>query len=349
MDGSFPHDHRQQETVHASPARPSLSVVAPCFNEEGSLRELYRRLSAVCDVEARGDYEIVLVDDGSSDQTRDIIEALSAEDERVVGVVLSRNHGHQLALTAGLNICRGERILIVDADLQDPPELLGSMMGMMDDGADVVYGKRRTRTGETWSKKATAALFYRLLSRMVDIKIPVDTGDFRLISRRALDVLNAMPERHRFIRGMVSWIGFKQVPIEYDREERHAGETKYPFRKMLIFAIDAITGFSTVPLRFATYLGFLFGLVGLLFMAYTAYSYFSGIAIQGWTTVMTVTLMLGSTQLFVLGVVGEYLGRLYTQSKDRPLFVIQDIVRSRSAEEPEARIDAGAAIGSGRA
>jgi dolichol-phosphate mannosyltransferase len=306
---------------------PKLSVVSPCYNEEGSLSELYRRLSAVCRAEVGEDYEIVLLDDGSSDRTRSIIGELCGNDDHIVGVFLSRNHGHQLALSAGLSVCRGQRILIIDADLQDPPELLGGMMRLMDEGADVVYGQRRERRGEPPFKKLSAVLFYRLLNRLVDIKIPVDTGDFRLMSRRTLDELNRMPEQHRFIRGMVSWIGFRQVPLLYERQERFAGETKYPFRKMLRFAFDAISGFSIVPLRVATYLGFLCAVLGLVFFAYTVYSYLAGIAIQGWTTLMTVVLILGSGQLLVLGVIGEYLGRLYIQSKNRPLFIIEEIVR----------------------
>jgi dolichol-phosphate mannosyltransferase len=224
-------------------------------------------------------------------------------------------------------VCRGQRVLIIDADLQDPPELLTGMMKLMDEGADVVYGQRRERRGESPFKKFSAVLFYRLLNRLVDIKIPVDTGDFRLMSRRTLDELNRMPERHRFIRGMVSWIGFRQVPLLYERQERFAGETKYPFRKMLRFAFDAISGFSIVPLRIATYLGFICAVLGLFFFAYTVYSYLSGIALQGWTTLMTVVLILGSGQLLVLGVLGEYLGRLYIESKSRPLFIIEEIVR----------------------
>lgn len=316
-----------------SASEPRLSVVSPCFNEEESLPELYRRLTAACEADVGEDYEIVLVDDGSTDGTRATINRLCEDDPRVVGVILSKNHGHQLALSAGLHVCRGQRILIVDADLQDPPELLGDMMRLMDEGADVVYGQRQERRGESAFKKLTALAFYRLLNRLIDIKIPVDVGDFRLMSRRALNELNRMPEQHRFIRGMVSWIGFRQVPLVYERQERYAGVTKYPFRKMLRFAIDAISGFSTGPLRIATYLGFICALIGMLFLGYTAYSYFSGIAIQGWTTLMSVVLILGSGQLLVLGVMGEYIGRLYTQSKNRPLFIIEDVVRSPVAED----------------
>jgi len=312
---------------------PKLSVVAPCYNEQASVRELYRRVAGACEAEVKDEYEIVLVDDGSSDQTRSLIRELSENDPHVVGVFLSRNHGHQLALSAGLHVCRGRRILIIDADLQDPPELLGDMMRLMDrERADVVYGRRSQRHGESAFKKLSAAIFYRLLNSLVDVNVPVDTGDFRLMSRRTLDELKRMPEQHRFIRGMVSWIGFRQVPLDYQRHERFGGETKYPFKKMLRFAIDAISGFSIVPLRFATYLGFICAIMGMFFFSYTVYSYVSGIAIQGWTTLMTVVLILGSGQLFVLGVIGEYLGRLYMQSKSRPLFIIEEVVRDGRAD-----------------
>jgi dolichol-phosphate mannosyltransferase len=311
---------------------PTLSIVSPCYNEQECLPEVYRRLTAICNALRIADYEIVLVDDGSADRTRTIIRQFCEQDPQVVGVFLSRNHGHQLALTAGLQNCRGARVLIIDADLQDPPELLGDMMRLMDDGADVVYGQRQERRGESTVKRLTALVFYRLLNKLIDVKIPPDTGDFRLMSRRTLDEFNRMPEQHRFVRGMVSWIGFRQVPLVYNRHERFAGRTKYPFKKMLRFAMDAISGFSIVPLRIATYLGFIFSVLGLFFFAYTIYSYATGIAIRGWTTLMTVVLTLGSAQLFVLGVIGEYLGRLYIQSKNRPLFIVDEVVRLSSPE-----------------
>jgi dolichol-phosphate mannosyltransferase len=218
----------------------------------------------------------------------------------------------------------------MDADLQDPPELLPTMMARMDDGCDVVYGQRRSRAGETWFKKATASLFYRLLDSIIDIKIPLNTGDFRIMSRRALDVLMSMPEQHRFVRGMVSWIGLRQEPILYDRAARFAGETKYPSHKMLQFAFDAITGFSTQPLRAASYLGIAFGVCGLLLLVYILGSWVTGHTVEGWTSLMVVVITLGSAQLFVLGLMGEYLGRLYIEAKRRPLFVIDQVVNGRS-------------------
>src|SRR5476651_456696 len=259
--------------------RPALSVVAPCYNEEGVLPEFVRRTAAVLDGLGQGkgiSTEIVLVDDGSRDGTWAVITEAAAQDPRIVGVRLMRNHGHQLALTAGLSVCRGERVLIIDADLQDPPELLPDMIALMDQGADVVYGRRRKRAGESLFKRASAALFYRLIGRMTDVEIPSDAGDFRLLTRRVLDLLLAMPERHRFIRGMVAWIGGKQVPLLYDRDARAAGESKYPLGKMIRFAVDAITAFSVVPLMASMTIGWIMALVGLAFFAYSIVGWFLG-------------------------------------------------------------------------
>jgi dolichol-phosphate mannosyltransferase len=303
---------------------PGLSIVVPCYNEAPNIALLYARLVAAADPLERP-YEIVLIDDGSRDGTWSLIADLTERDPRVVGVKLSRNHGHQLALSAGLSVCAGERILVIDADLQDPPELLPDMMARMDEGYDVVYGQRTDREGETAFKKITAHLFYRLIARLVDVPIPVDTGDFRLVSRRALDTLNAMPERHRFIRGMVSWIGYPQIALPYRRAARNAGETKYPLKKMIQFSVDAITSFSIVPLRVASFLGVGAALLAMVVAAYALASWMSGEAVQGWTSLMVITLMLGGAQLLVLGLMGEYLGRLYIESKGRPLFVIEEL------------------------
>src|SRR5690348_16238411 len=235
---------------------PKLSIVVPCYNEEACLRALYDRLTAAAARSVGSSYELVFVNDGSSDGSWEVMRSLAAQDSHVVAINLSRNHGHQLALTAGLDLCQGEKILIIDADLQDPPELLPAMLETMQEtGADVVYGVRKSRRGDTAFKKATAHGFYRLLSRATDVDIPLDTGDFRLMSRRALDALLALPEQARFIRGMVAWIGFKQVPFVYDRQERVAGTTKYPLNKMVRFALDALTGFSSAPLKLASYAG----------------------------------------------------------------------------------------------
>ncbi len=307
------------------PARPALSVVAPCYDEEGVLPEFLRRIGAVLDG-IGGTAEIVLVDDGSRDSTWAILNEAASRDRRIVAVRLMRNHGHQLALTAGLSVCRGERVLIIDADLQDPPELLPEMMRLMDRGADVVYGQRRQREGETLFKRASASAFYRLVGRMTDVDIPLDAGDFRLITRRVLDLLLAMPERHRFLRGMVAWIGGRQVPIVYDRKARVAGESKYPLSKMIHFAADAITAFSVMPLRAAMTIGWVMAIAGLAFFVYSIVGWLLGYNLPGWTSLMAAMGLLGGMQFLILGIIGAYLGRLYDQSKGRPLFMIREIV-----------------------
>jgi dolichol-phosphate mannosyltransferase len=274
------------------------------------------------------DFELILVNDGSPDGTWVGICALAEADARVIGVNLSRNHGHQLALSAGLSLARGERILVIDADLQDPPELLPQMMRALDEGADVAYGQRTQRAGESLFKRATAAMFYRLLRRLTDVQIPRDTGDFRLLSRRVLDVLNGMPESHRFLRGMVSWVGFRQVAVPYQRDVRATGSSSYPLRMMLRLAFDAITAFSTRPLRLASLLGLAFGGLGAVGVLITIVGWSMGATVPGWASVMVILLTLGGIQLAVLGIIGEYLGRLYIEVKRRPLFIIQEI-RSR--------------------
>lgn len=305
---------------------PKLSVVVPCYNEEGCLELLHGRVSAAARAAVGDDYEIVLVNDGSRDGSWAVMQRLSAGDPRLVAINLSRNHGHQLALTAGLDLCAGERILVIDADLQDPPEMLTDMLATLrEQGADVVYAVRRKREGETFFKKVTAAFFYRMLDRITDTPIPLDTGDFRLMTRRALDAFLSMPEQARFVRGMVAWVGFRQVPFVYDRHERHAGETKYPLARMIRFALDAVTGFSTAPLRFASHAGLaLTGLSALLFL-YIVIGWLFGNAVQGWTSTMLVVVFLGAVQMFVLGMIGEYLGRLYVESKRRPLYLVADV------------------------
>lgn len=271
---------------------------------------------------------MILVNDGSRDSTWQHMESLARRDSSVVAIDLSRNFGHQIALSAGLKLARGQYVLILDADLQDPPELLPEMIELMKrESADVVYGQRRSREGESKFKLLTATFFYRLLRRMTDVDIPLDTGDFRLMSRRALRIINDMPEHHRFIRGMVGWIGFHQIPVLYDRKERFAGATKYPFKRMLKFALDAITGFSTVPLRLAVYSGLIAGLVAVALMIYVLGSWMSGHVVQGWTSLTMIVLWISSLQLLISGVMGEYLGRLYLESKRRPLFIIKGALR----------------------
>jgi len=311
----------------------ALSIVVPCFNEEACLAALHERLSAAARSAVAADYEIVLVNDGSRDKSWDLMRTIAADDGHVVAVNLSRNHGHQLALTAGLDLCRGDKILIIDADLQDPPELLPDMMRVMrDQDADVVYGVRRSRSGETAFKRATAHGFYRLLSRATEVDIPLDAGDFRLMSRRALDALLAMREQARFIRGMVAWIGFKQVPFAYDRQERFAGNTKYPLKKMMRFAFDALTGFSSAPLKLASHVGMALSIGSILLILYIAYAWAAGRSIQGWTSLMLVVVVIGAIQMFALALMGEYIGRLYNEAKRRPLYIVQEVAGDRRAE-----------------
>ncbi len=306
--------------------RPALSIVVPCYNEAACLDILHARVSGAARAAVGDDYEIVFVNDGSRDDSWPVMQRLAASDPHLVAINLSRNHGHQLALTAGLDLCCGAQIMIIDADLQDPPELLTDMRATMAaEQADVVYAVRRKREGETLFKKLTAALFYRVLDRVTDTPIPLDTGDFRLMSRRALDAFLSLPEQARFIRGMVAWIGFRQVPFLYDRAERHAGETKYPLAKMIRFALDAMTGFSTAPLRFASHFGLALTGASLLLFVYIAIGFFTGSAVQGWTSTMLVVVLLGAVQMFVLGMIGEYLGRLYVESKRRPLYLVADV------------------------
>jgi dolichol-phosphate mannosyltransferase len=314
--------------------QPFLSVVAPCFNEDVVLPEFYRRTKAVCLALGRP-HEIVLVNDGSTDRTWELVEQLAAGDPAVVGVNLSRNHGHQLALTAGLSVCRGQRVLVIDADLQDPPELLPRMLDLLEQGADVVYGLRRRRAGETWFKRTTAAAFYRLLEWLTDVAVPRDTGDFRLLTRRAVDALGAMPEQHRFLRGMISWIGFCQRPLLYDRDPRFAGETKYPLRRMLRLAFDAITSFSVKPLWLSSVIGVIAGGLSVLLTGYALISWLGGGAALGWTSLMACLAMISSLQFLLLGIHGEYLGRIYEQSKRRPLFIIERVVSGQASDGRE--------------
>jgi dolichol-phosphate mannosyltransferase len=334
---------------------PRLSIVAPCFNEESGINEFLRRTVLAASSVAGQDLEIVAVDDGSSDATWDIISARSRDLPNLVGVRLMRNHGHQIAATAGLAVARGERVLLIDADLQDPPELLLMMMPIMDRGADVVYGQRSHRAGETRFKLVTAAAFYRLLGRLTSVPIPRDTGDFRLMRRRVVDILRAMPERDRFIRGMVSWVGGRQVALPYERDARFAGETKYPLRKMIRFALDAITSFSTVPLRIATWVGFMSALIAAVLVAYTLVQWFAGNTVAGWSSLMAAVASFFSIQFIGMGIMGEYLGRLVEEAKQRPMFMIDCVSRggisrpldllTPSARAPEWRAAVERAIG----
>lgn len=322
-------------TTSSTSASPNLSVVVPCYNEERSIEKLCLRLKAACKATGEANYEIILVNDGSRDRTWMAIIEQCNQDGRVLGVNLSRNHGHQLALSAGLSLCSGKLVLIIDADLQDPPELLQQMTRLIDEGADVVYGQRKTRVGESAFKRSTAAAFYRLLYRVADTGIPVDTGDFRLMRREVVDILNSMPEHHRFIRGMVSWIGYTQVPLPYDRAPRASGETGYSLGKMIGFALDAITGFSIAPLRFSTYLACVFLLLAMVLSVDVLYSVLFLGVVKGWPSLFLAFLLFSSVQLFCIGLMGEYIGRIFVETKRRPLYMIKEVFR-RTIEKPTA-------------
>ncbi|QQN65478.1 glycosyltransferase family 2 protein [Bradyrhizobium diazoefficiens] len=307
-----------------------LSIVVPCYNEVLVLHELVRRCCGSAATAVGASYELILVDDGSTDGTWETMTCLTAHGN-VVAIKLSRNYGHQVATTAGLAAVRGRAVLIIDADLQDPPELLAQMLDKMKQtSADVVYGQRTTRAGETWFKASTARVFYRLLERSTDIFIPVDTGDFRLMSRRIADIIAQMPERDRFIRGMVASIGFKQVAFEYDRHKRYAGCTKYPLAKMVRLAADAFLGYSMVLLRFSSIvaLGLFVAFVGVA--AYSLYVWIYLAVVPVWTRLMLSIIVVSFFQMIALSIIGEYVGRIYLSTKNRPLFIVDSIARGHS-------------------
>lgn len=307
--------------------KPRYSIIAPCFNEAGVLQELHRRVCQVMD-QTGETWELVLINDGSHDRTPEIMRELRVTDRRIKVVDFAKNFGHQIAVTAGMDYAQGDAIVIIDADLQDPPELILQMIERWKEGYEVVYAVRTARKGETWFKEFTAKLFYRIIYRITDVNIPLDTGDFRLMDRKAVEAMKLMKEHHRFIRGMTSWVGFRQTGVNYVREVRFAGETHYPFRKMFKFALDAITGFSYAPLQLATYLGFIIavlsiiGVVGVicarLFVGTTPF--------YGQATTLVTVLFLGGVQLITLGIIGEYLGRIYDEVRGRPLYIVREVL-----------------------
>lgn len=305
---------------------PTISIVLPVFNESQTLPALYARLAGV--MRRLGEsYELVFVNDGSRDGSLDLLKKLAAEDAKIRVVSLSRNFGHQMAITCGLDRARGAAVIVMDADLQDPPELIPTLIERWREGYDVVYAVREERQGESLFKRATAALFYRLIRRLSRVEIPADTGDFRLLSRRAVEGLRATTERNRFVRGLVGWIGYRQTGVRFVREERAAGETKYPFRKMLKFAIDGITSFSFVPLQMATYFGFLISGASFLYIVYAVLQkLLTDRPVTGWTSLMVAMLFLGGVQLITLGIIGEYVGRIYEEVKQRPLYLVDETI-----------------------
>ena len=302
----------------------TFSVVAPIFNEVDSLPELYQRIRKVMGA-SHEPWELVLVDDGSTDGSTDAIRRLAKQDRHVRPVIFARNFGHQIAITAGWDYARGDAVVIIDADLQDPPEAIPELARKWREGFDVVYAIRSEREGESWLKKLTAAAFYRIIYRITDVRIPVDTGDFRLMDRRVVDVLKQMRERHRFPRGMSAWVGFRQAGISYKRGPRFAGSTKYPFRKMVMLALNAITSFSYFPLQVATYFGFFSAGIAILAIPVVIYLRVAGIPqFTGQATTLIAVLFLGGIQLISLGVLGEYIGRLYDEAKARPLYIVSE-------------------------
>jgi dolichol-phosphate mannosyltransferase len=308
-----------KEGVH-----PVFSIIAPIFNEQESLAELYRRISAIMDTTGEP-WELVLVNDGSTDRSEEMIRGLARQDGRVRPVLFARNFGHQIAVTAGLDYARGQAVVIIDADLQDPPELILEMIEKWREGYEVVYAVRSGREGESWFKTFTASFFYRLIHRITDVKIPLDTGDFRLIDRKVVDVLNQMRERHRFLRGMAAWVGFKQTGITYQRAARFAGETKYPFRKMFRLAINAITGFSYFPLQVATFLGFIAAALSIIAIPVVVFlRLISSQQLIGQATTLIAVLFFGGVQLICLGILGEYIGRIYDEVRGRPLYIVRE-------------------------
>jgi len=303
--------------------KPTFSIVAPAYNEEKVLPELYQRVCAV--MEAVGEsWELILVDDGSRDHSAEVIAGLHAQDHRVKGLAFSRNFGFQVAATAALEHAQGDAVILTDADLQDPPEVYPEMIARWREGYDVVYGVRASREGETWFKLLTARLFYRLIYRITDVNIPLDTGDFRLMDRRVVEAIKKMPERKRFLRGMVPWVGFKQSGVEYERRSRFAGQSKFSsVRKMLPFALDAITSFSYFPLQLASYLGFIIaGISALAIVLVIFLRLFYQTPLSGQATTLVAVLFLGGVQLISLGIIGEYLGRIYDEVKGRPLYLV---------------------------
>lgn len=307
------------------PPHLKYSIVVPIFNEEEIVVEMHRRMAAVLDG-LDGPSELILVNDGSRDRSLDRIRGIAARDPRVKVLSFSRNFGHQMAITAGIDHASGEAVVVIDSDLQDPPEVIPDLINAWKNGAELVYAQRSERKGETFFKKFTASFFYRLITSMTDLKIPVDTGDFRLMDRRVVEALKQVREHHRFMRGLSVWVGFKQAGVQYVRQERFAGETKYPLKKMVRFAADGITSFSYVPLQLATTAGFIFAGVALVAIPvvaalrwFASFDFFTGQA-----TTLIAVLFLGGIQLIFLGILGEYLGRIYDEVKKRPLYIVSE-------------------------
>jgi glycosyltransferase involved in cell wall biosynthesis len=304
-----------------------LSLVIPCFNEEEVITETIKSLKSFYERLKDLEVEIIFVDDGSKDNTRQLLKNYAAQDSKIKVICFSRNFGHQIAVTAGIDAASGDAVVLIDADLQDPPDVVHQMIDKWKEGYDVVYGKRIERPGESVFKLASARGFYRLLNQLSDVPIPLDTGDFRLMNRAVVDTLRAMPERDRFVRGMVSWVGFKQTALPYIRAERFAGQSKYPLRKMLRFATDGILSFSTKPLQISVGVGMISAVIALIGIMYALFlRIFTSTWVEGWTALMIAFLFIGGVQLVCIGILGEYIGRIYNEIKNRPLYVVQEYV-----------------------
>ena len=326
--------------------KPVLSVVVPVYNEEVVVFESYKRLKEVLE-SLHEAYELIFVNDGSRDATPDIVRSICEADSTVHFIDFARNFGHQTAITAGMDYASGEAVVVIDADLQDPPEVIPAMIAKWREGYDVVYGKRAERKGETLFKRFTSAAFYRVLQKLTDVDIPVDTGDFRLIDRKVCDALKLVKERNRYIRGIISWLGFRQTGVEFVRDKRFAGETKYPFKKMLRFAFDGITSFSVRPLKLSSYVGGIVSFVGFIYLLVVMYEkLFTNLTVTGWTSMMAVSLFFNGVVLMMLGIIGEYIGRIYDEAKGRPLYVVRETVhyaraKSHTAVRPKLAVDLG--------
>ncbi|WVE39014.1 glycosyltransferase family 2 protein [Priestia megaterium] len=313
------------------------SIVVPVYNEEEVIHETYRRLTEVMR-STKEAYELLFVNDGSRDRTAEIIKAYSEQDSDVVLLDFARNFGHQIAITAGMDHARGEAVVVIDADLQDPPELILEMIEKWKQGFDVVYAKRTKRKGETYFKKQTAAMFYRFLRAMTDIDIPLDTGDFRLLDRKVCNQMNSIQEKNRFVRGLVSWVGFKQIAVEYERDERLAGESKYPLKKMLKLSMDGITSFSYKPLKLASYAGVTLSGIGFIYLLVVLYlKLFTDSTITGWSSLIVIQLFFSGIILIILGMIGEYIGRIYDETKNRPLYIIREKYQLETRKEVSLR------------
>lgn len=312
-----------------------ISIVIPMYYEEEVAEECYQRISNTLKKLDNYDYELIFINDGSQDKTQEILENIAKQDKKAKIITFSRNFGHQCAVTAGIKYVTGDCVVIIDADLQDPPEVIPEMLKLWEQGNEVIYGKRKSRKGESKFKLLSAKMFYRTLDALSDVKIPMDTGDFRLVDRKVIDVINSMPEHNKFLRGLYSWVGFKQIPYEYERQERYAGKTKYPLKKMLKLASDGIISFSTKPLKLVGYLGIITIVISIALLIYTLISYVFSLnnLTAGWTSIMVAITLFSGVQLVSIWLISEYIARIYDETKNRPQYIIRDTININEKEE----------------